>query len=542
MDAYAHVQGLELAYFEDQSTGGLMSMLNDDVNQLERFLDVGANDDHPDDRSTWCWSGIVFLVASPAARAWWPSCRSRSSSGARFRYQRRLEPRYAAVRDQVGRAERHPRQQPRRHRHDQGVHRRGARDRARRAASPTPTASPTGDAIRFSSAFVPLIRIAILVGFTMTLLVGGSAVIDGNLEVGLLLGPGVHDPAPALAAHAPRRDLRPLPARDGLHPADPRPAGRARRHRARGPRPLPRPVRRRGALRGRALRATRRARRCCAASTSTCPPARRTPSSASTGAGKSTLVKLLLRLYDADRRAASRVDGIDVRELTFADLRGAIGLVSQDVFLFHGTRAREHRLRRPGRAGRARSRRRRGWPRRTTSSPPCPRATTRWSGERGQKLSGGQRQRLSIARAIVRDPAILVLDEATSAVDNETEAAIQRSLEHVAARPHDPRHRAPALHRAPRGPHPRAGAAAAWPRPARTTSSWRWAGSTAPSGASRPARPPRSRSAPRAVREVAARGRGRMTLQTRCGRHGPRRQSAQGPTWPDGQGAAARVL
>ena len=138
------------------------------------------------------------------------------------------------------------------------------------------------------------------------------------------------------------------------------------------------------------------------------------------------------------------VDGVDVRELTFTELRGAIGLVSQDVFLFDGS-VRENiaygdpapRTRRSSEAARLAEAH--------DFIAALPEGYDTIVGERGQKLSGGQRQRLSIARAIVRDPAILVLDEATSAVDNETEAAIQRSLEQRVPRPHHAGDRPPAL-------------------------------------------------------------------------------------------------
>jgi ATP-binding cassette, subfamily B, bacterial len=148
-----------------------------------------------------------------------------------------------------------------------------------------------------------------------------------------------------------------------------------------------------------------------------------------TGAGKSTVVKLLLRLYDVTGGRVT-IDGTDVRELALHDLRAAIGLVSQDVFLFHGSVHENLVYGRPDATDEEVVRaailaEAHGF---IVALPDGYETTV---GERGQKLSGGQRQRLSIARAILSDPAILVLDEATSAVDNETEAAIQRSVARV---------------------------------------------------------------------------------------------------------------
>jgi len=119
-----------------------------------------------------------------------------------------------------------------------------------------------------------------------------------------------------------------------------------------------------------------------------------------------------------------------VRELRLADLRGAYGLVSQDVFLFHGTVRDNIAYGRPDASdaqivAAARRAEAHGF---ITA---LPQGYDTIVGERGQKLSGGQRQRVSIARAVVADPPVLVLDEATSSVDNETEAAIQRSLTRV---------------------------------------------------------------------------------------------------------------
>jgi ATP-binding cassette subfamily B protein len=151
----------------------------------------------------------------------------------------------------------------------------------------------------------------------------------------------------------------------------------------------------------------------------------------STGSGKSTLVKLILRLYEIQSGSIT-LDGIELRDLKLQDLRQAIGLVSQDVFLFHGT-VRENIAY--------------GTPDASLTEViaaakiaeahdfiiQLPQDYETIVGERGQKLSGGQRQRIAIARAILKDPPILILDEATSAVDNETEAAIQRSLEQITA-------------------------------------------------------------------------------------------------------------
>ncbi|CAN0568067.1 unnamed protein product, partial [Laminaria digitata] len=145
-----------------------------------------------------------------------------------------------------------------------------------------------------------------------------------------------------------------------------------------------------------------------------------------TGAGKSTLVKLLLRLYEPTGGRIA-LDGIDVRDLDFGSLRGAIGMVSQDVFLFADTVRENIAYGKPG-ADAAEVERAARLAEAHDFVSALPQGYETIVGERGQKLSGGQRQRLSLARAIVRDPAVLVLDEATSAVDNETEAAIQRSL------------------------------------------------------------------------------------------------------------------
>ncbi len=148
-----------------------------------------------------------------------------------------------------------------------------------------------------------------------------------------------------------------------------------------------------------------------------------------TGAGKTTLTKLLMRLYDADEGTV-RLDGHDVRDIDVRSLRDHLGYVSQEPFLFGGsirdnvsygvTEATDPEIKTAlDRAG--------AWEFVTDLEDGLDTVV----GERGVKLSGGQRQRLAIARAILKDPALLVLDEATSHVDNETELVVQRNVTEI---------------------------------------------------------------------------------------------------------------
>lgn len=435
MDAYAHVQELELAWFEDQSTGGLLSILNDDVNQLERFLDIGAIDI----LATFVnvvFVGAVFFVAAPELGlfAFVPIPVIIYGS---ILFQRRLEPRYAKVRQAAGEvgglvagnlsgiatiraftAER--------------------REVARVEAASQGYREANGEAIRLSSAFIPIIRMAILVAFTATLIVGGRAALAGDLNIGIF----------SVLVYMTQRLLWPLTRLGETFDLYQRAMASTRRildllaiQPTITPGAAALPADGRGALVFDAVDFAYGARADGGgdqASTGS-PVLRgfdlRVPAGethaivGSTGAGKSTVVKLLLRLYEPTA-GAIRIDDVDVRELTFPALRGAMGYVGQDVFLFQGTVRENVAYGRPEapledvvaacRLAEA-----------DEFVRQLPQGYDTIVGERGQKLSGGQRQRLSIARAILRDPRILVLDEATSAVDNETEAAIQRSLEAV---------------------------------------------------------------------------------------------------------------
>ncbi len=144
-----------------------------------------------------------------------------------------------------------------------------------------------------------------------------------------------------------------------------------------------------------------------------------------TGAGKTTIISLLLRFYDPVRGRIT-VDGVDLRDLATANLRGLIGFVQQDLFLFTGDIMRNLRLDAPIDDEAARQAARRVGADRFIERLPA--GYGHVLGERGRSLSVGERQLLSFARALARDPCILVLDEATSSVDTESEAQIQRAI------------------------------------------------------------------------------------------------------------------
>jgi ATP-binding cassette subfamily B protein len=146
-----------------------------------------------------------------------------------------------------------------------------------------------------------------------------------------------------------------------------------------------------------------------------------------TGSGKTTLGYLVARLYDVDEGAVL-IDGVDVRDYAFPSLRSAVGVVSQETYLFHGTVRENLRFARPAatdeeveQAARA--------ARIHDHLASLPEGYDTVVGERGYRFSGGEKQRIAIARAILRDPPVMVLDEATSALDVETERAVQEALD-----------------------------------------------------------------------------------------------------------------
>lgn len=423
LETYQHVQGLELAYFEDRTTGGLMSVLNDDVNQLERFLDVGAND-IIQVLVTVLLIGVLFFYLAPEV-AWLAFVPIPLIIWGSFRFQKRMAPRYADVREQVSLLNAQLANNL------SGIatiksFTAEEASAARIAQESNAYRERNRAAIKLSSLFVPLIRMAIVAGFAALLVYGGYMVTAETLSIF----------AYTTMVFMTQRLLWPLTRLGQTFDLYQR--GMASTSRILNL--LDTQVKMRdgtmtleqvqGAVRFESVTFSYANGPTILHSLSLDIPAGETVAIVgATGAGKSTVTKLLLRFYDPTSGRIT-LDGTDVRDLRLESLRRAIGFVSQDVFLFHGT-VRENLLYGSPGASEAELRRAAEIAEAHTFIMELPQGYDTIVGERGQKLSGGQRQRISIARAVLKDPPILILDEATSAVDNETEAAIQRSLEHL---------------------------------------------------------------------------------------------------------------
>ena len=427
LEAYGHLQQLEMAFFESSSSGRLMAILNDDINQLERFLDHGANE-------------LLQLVTTVLAVGTAMAVLSPSVAGVAFlpipvilwgslNFQKRLAPRYREVRDRAGDLN-----------SSLANNLGGMLTIKSFAAEAWELERLRGEseayrvsnrrAIRLSAAFIPLIRFAILFAFLAILVIGGLQAWQGAIAVGsysflvfitqrllwplTTLGRTLDDYQRAMASTTRVLDLLETPV---SIPG--------------GSRPLPlQQVQ--GRLEFRAVGFAYGGRDPLLSAFELTVPAGSTVGIVgATGSGKSTIVKLLLRLYEV-QAGEILLDGQPIHELRLEDLRRAIGLVSQEVFLFHGTVAENIAYGSFG-ASRTAITRAAALAEAAAFIDALPQGYDTVVGERGQRLSGGQRQRIALARAILKNPPVLILDEATAAVDNETEAAIQRSLDHITA-------------------------------------------------------------------------------------------------------------
>ena len=282
-------------------------------------------------------------------------------------------------------------------------------------------------AFRQRAIYVPLLAFLPMLAQAAVLLAAGRMVVSGTPHPRPVL-PLQPPPRDADRAAAQPRDVgRPGPAGDGVRRADLRGAGRAGGNRRPAGRDRAARRARCDPLRERLVRLRRRVGRCWSDVDLELGAGRTVALIGHTGSGKTTLAALVPRFYDADE-GRILVDGVDVREVTRRSLRREIGVISQDPFLFSATvreniafgvlDATDDEVERAARAAQAHE-----------FVAELPQGYDTVIGERGITLSGGQRQRLAIARALVIDPRILILDDATASVDATTEALIRAGLQ-----------------------------------------------------------------------------------------------------------------
>ena len=425
LDAYSHIQNLEMEWFGEQSKGELMSILNDDINQLERFLDKGANE-ILQVSTTVVIIGAIFLYISPTIALYSIGAIPVIVIGS-FIFQSRIAPRYSKVRKEVGllnallsnnlsgistiksfTTE------------DLEV------ERVRKASQAYREANR--DAIKLSAAFVPLIRMAILVGFTGTLLHGGLMTLDNEMAIASysvmifmmqrLLWPltrlGETFDLYQRAMVSTTRVLNLLETEirieEGALPLD---SSRVK-----------------GEINFENISFSYPGRELVVDKFNfKIKPGTTQAIVGPTGSGKTTLIRLLLRFH-IPKSGSIFLDGNEISKLNLKDLRSSISLVTQTITLFPGSvlqniaygskQSSESDIIDAAKVAEIHD-----------FVKSLPDGYNTQIGEGGHKLSGGQRQRISIARAVLKNAPILVLDEATSSVDNETEEALQKSLDFI---------------------------------------------------------------------------------------------------------------
>ena len=426
LDTFNHVQKQGMGWFDERQRGDVLAILNDDINQLERFLDKGAND-LLQVSTTVIVVGAIFIAISwkvalfavlPIPIIVWGS----------FRYQRSLEPKYALVRDSAGRMNALLENDLAGMSTIQSF---TAEDResARVKDLSEDYREANRSAIRLSAAFTPLIRMAILCGFTATLLLGGWLTLEGTLAIGAYsvlvfmtqrllwpltrLGETFDLYQRAMASSTRVLDVleSPMEIKDGEFIPDSKEISDSEL-----------------ILKNISFGYPER-EQIFSNLNLTIQAGKTIGVVGSTGSGKTTLVRLLLRFADIDNGSISWV-GKDIREWKLKSLRSSIALVDQHITLFPTTILENIRYGNPDSSDDE-----------VKDSAMVAEANefieglpAGWDtmiGEGGHRLSGGQRQRLAIARAVLKDAPLLILDEATSAVDNETEAALQRSITKV---------------------------------------------------------------------------------------------------------------
>ena len=426
LETFGHVQKQGMGWFDERQKGDILAILNDDINQLERFLDKGAND-LLQVSTTVVVVGAVFIAISwqvalfailPIPIIVWGS----------FKYQRSLEPKYAKVRESAGR-----------------MNALLENDLSGMSTIQSFTAEEietarvmklsqeyreaNRKAIRLSAAFTPLIRMAILCGFTATLLLGGWLTLEDELAIGAYsvlvfmtqrllwpltrLGETFDLYQRAMASSTRVLDVlnSELELKDGNY------------------KPEIDLIKQSDFIFSDVSFAYRDRDLTFEKLNLTINAGKTTGIVGSTGAGKTTLTRLMLRFAQNQGGEISWA-GVPVQDWSIQHLRSSIALVEQHIILFPtsilenirygNSNATDKQVMEAGNIAEI-----------SEFVESLPDGWNTMVGEGGYRLSGGQRQRLAIARAVLKDAPMLILDEATSAVDNETEAALQRSIELV---------------------------------------------------------------------------------------------------------------
>ena len=424
--AYDHIQKLDMHFFETDNTGRLLSILNDDINQLERFLDHGANEIIQLLVSVFVIGGTIIYVAPDIALfAFSPIPIIFLGS---IKFQRKLAPKYKDVRKKAGLLA------SRLNNNLGGIltiksFTTEKWELKRLTQESLAYQKSNKSAIKLSSAFIPLIRFAILFAFVAIMLIGGFQVWNKILNVGTYsflvfitqrllwplttLGHVLDEFQRSMASIDRVIDLidTPIKISDGNKKINPKKIS--------------------GEIIFKNIFFNYPKRESTLTNINFKISKHTTLGIVGlTGSGKSTLIKLLLRIYDS-KDGLITIDNIPIKEIKLKDLRKSISLVSQETYLFHGSvqeninygsnNIRFRDIVRAAKIAEAHN-----------FIKQLPEGYKTIVGERGQKLSGGQRQRIAIARAILKDAPILILDEATASVDNETELLIQKSLSKIA--------------------------------------------------------------------------------------------------------------
>ncbi len=424
MDAYNHVQKLDMEWFENKKVGDVTSKLNDDVNQLERFLDNGFNTIIQLIISSLA-IGAVFFYISPliATISILPIPVILLIA---FFFQKNLSPRYLAVRNSVGLL-------------NNTIFNNligistiksfvtEKIESLRVNKLSTDYRLKNRHAIKLSSAFIPIVRMGILSGFLGTMIVGSYLALDGTIAIGsysilvfltqrflwpfTTLGETVDLFERSMASTKRILDLIDTP--DEIKDKENAKSLDDYNHDISFSDITFHYQDKKAVFNNLNLSIKKNSL---------------VGIVGQTGAGKTTIIKLLLRFYDPIN-GQIKIGNHDIKDLKIKDLRKNIGYVSQEIFMFDGSIKdniaypnldNEEKILTAAKQSQAHE-----------FIEKLPNGYNTFIGERGQKLSVGQKQRIAIARALYKNPPILIFDEATSSVDNETELLLQKALNEI---------------------------------------------------------------------------------------------------------------